>query len=118
MRYRALEEVVTVSKNEDFAHNDIASRSRREKALGLAKFAWDRGITGAELLDMPDDRLRKLARAADANPPSTRETWTIAAGLINEKDQWASKHPDRPEAQRAHPDEKIMWVKKPIEPWL
>ena len=57
-----------MGKNEDFAHNDIASRSRREKAVGLAKFAWNRGITAAELLDMPDDRLRKLARAADANP--------------------------------------------------
>ncbi|MGG7101105.1 hypothetical protein [Rhodococcus sp. 24CO] len=107
-----------MGKNEDFAHNDIASRSRREKAVGLAKFAWNRGITAAELLDMPDDRLRKLARSADANPPSTRETWTIAAGLIDEKDQWAAAHPDRAEAQRTHADEKIMWVKKPIEPWL
>lgn len=48
----------------DFAHNDMASRSRREKAV------------------------------------------------------WSAAHPDRPEARREHPDEKIMWVKKPIEPWL
>ncbi len=102
----------------DFAHNDMASRSRREKAVGLAKFAWDRDISSAELLDMPDDRLRKLARAAGANPPSTRETWTIAAGLLDEKAVWAAASPDRPEARREHPDEKIMWVKKPIEPWL
>lgn len=63
----------------------MASRSRREKAVGLAKFAWDRDISSTELLEMPDDRLRKLARAAGANPPSTRETWTIAAGLLDEK---------------------------------
>ncbi|MGC0366442.1 hypothetical protein ABH922_004426 [Rhodococcus sp. 27YEA15] len=102
----------------DFAHNDIASRSRREKAVGLAKFAWDRDISSTELLALPDDRLRKLARAAGANPPSTRETWTIAADLLDQKEIWAAAHPDRPETARAHADEKIMWVKKPIEPWL
>ena len=101
----------------DFAHTDQASRKRRDKALGLARFAWERGITGTELLDMPDDRLRKLARAAGANQPSTRETWTVAAQLIDEKDHWAGQHPDDPRAARDHADEKIMWVKPPIVPW-
>ncbi len=64
-----------------------------------------------------DDRLRKLARAAGANPPSTRETWTVAAQLIDEKDHWAGQHPDDPRAARDHADEKIMWVKPPIVPW-
>ncbi|WP_137724376.1 hypothetical protein [Prescottella subtropica] len=101
----------------DFAHTDQADRKRREKALGLARFAWDRGITGAELLALPDDRLRKLARAADANPPSTRETWTVAAQLIDDKDRWAAAHPGDPRAVRPHADEKIMWVRPPITPW-
>ncbi|MGO4202411.1 hypothetical protein AB4Z09_11785 [Rhodococcus sp. TAF43] len=101
----------------DFAHTDQASRKRREKALELARFVWDRSITGAELLDLPDDRLRKLARAAGANPPSTRETWTVAAELVDEKTRWAQAHPDDPRAVPAHADEKIMWVKPPIVPW-
>ncbi|RVW04643.1 hypothetical protein [Rhodococcus spongiicola] len=101
----------------DFAHTDQASRRRREKALALARFAWDRGITGAELLELPDDRLRKLARAAGTNPPSTHETWTVAAELIDEKDRWAAAHHGDPRAVRPHTDEKIMWVKPPIAPW-
>lgn len=101
----------------DFAHTDQASRKRREKALGLARFAWERAITGAELLGLSDDRLRKLARAAGANPPSTRETWTAAAELIDDKDRWAAQHPEDPRAVRPHADEKIMWVKPPIAPW-
>ncbi|WP_345345375.1 hypothetical protein [Rhodococcus olei] len=101
----------------DFAHTEQAGRRRREKALGLARFAWDHAITGAELLAMPDDRLRKLARAAGANPPSTRETWTVVAELLDEKDDWARAHPGDPRALRSHADEKITWVKPPLPPW-
>ena len=101
----------------DFAHTDAADRKRREKATELARFAWDRGISGAELLDLPDDRLRKLARAAGANPPSTRETWTVVADLLDQKSAWATANPDHPQATPAHADEKIMWVKRPIPPW-
>ncbi|MGW0045074.1 hypothetical protein [Rhodococcus sp. NPDC003348] len=101
----------------DFAHTDQADRKRREKALGLARFVWDRGISGAELLAMPDDRLRKLARAAGANPPSTRETWSVVAELLDEKTRWAGTHPDDPRAVPAHADEKITWVKPPLPPW-
>ena len=101
----------------DFAHTDQAGRKRREKALELARYAWDRAISGGELLQLSDASLRKLARAAGANPPSTRETWTVAAELIDAKDRWAAAHPDDPRAARAHADEKIMWVKPPITPW-
>jgi hypothetical protein len=101
----------------DFAHTDAADRKRREKATELARFAWDRAISGAELLDLPDDRLRKLARAAGANPPSTRETWTVVADLLDQKSAWAAANPDHPQATPAHADEKIMWVKRPIPPW-
>ncbi|WP_430333446.1 hypothetical protein [Rhodococcus sp. ACT016] len=101
----------------DFAHTDQASRKRREKAVELARFAWERDVTGTELLDLPEDRLRKLARAAGTNPPSTRETWTVAAELIDTKDRWAAEHPDDARSARPHADEKIMWVKPPITPW-
>lgn len=101
----------------DFAHTDQAARRRRDKALGLARFVWDRGITGAELLAIPGDRLRRLAREAGANPPSTRETWTVVADLLDEKARWAQAHPDDPRSVPAHADEKITWVKPPLPPW-
>lgn len=101
----------------DFAHTDQADRKRREKALGLARFAWDRAIVGSELLEMPDDRLRRLARAAGANPPSTRETWAVVAALLDEKTGWARAHPGDPRSVPAHADERITWVKAPLPPW-
>ncbi|MEU0502430.1 hypothetical protein ACWEO2_26425 [Nocardia sp. NPDC004278] len=101
----------------DYAHSDHASKSRAEKARRLAAYIWDRGITGAELLDMPAAILRKLARAAETNPPSTGETWTNVADLLDEKDTWAARYPDHPAAQRNHTDEKLLWVKPPITPW-
>ena len=101
----------------DFAHTDLADRMRRDKAVGLARYVWDRAVTGAELLDLPDGRLRKLARAAGVNPPSTGETWKVVAALLDEKSRWASAHPDHPQATPAHADEKIMWVKPPLPPW-
>ncbi|MEV6773998.1 hypothetical protein AB0N05_35725 [Nocardia sp. NPDC051030] len=101
----------------DYAHSDHASRSREEKAKRLAGYVWSRGITGAELLDMPLAQQRKLARAADTNPPSTDETWTVVARLLDEKDAWAARHPEHPAARRTHADEKILWVKPPVKPW-
>ncbi|MFZ2178177.1 MAG: hypothetical protein WAW17_29955 [Rhodococcus sp. (in: high G+C Gram-positive bacteria)] len=101
----------------DFAHTEGAARRRREKAMGLARYIWDRGISGPELLDLPDGTLRKLARAAGTNPPSTMETWTTVVELLEQKFAWAQRHPDHPAAKPAHPDEKIMWVKPPIVPW-
>ncbi|MFD1813320.1 hypothetical protein [Rhodococcus gannanensis] len=101
----------------DFAHTEAAARRRREKATHLARFVWDRAITGDELLAMADDRLRKLAREAGANPPSTRETWTVVAELLGEKTRWADAHPDDPRAVPAYADEKITWVKPPLPPW-
>ncbi|GAB4583895.1 hypothetical protein [Nocardia sp. IFM 10818] len=101
----------------DYAHSDHASRSREEKARRLAAYIWARGITGPELLELPMPQRRKLARAADANPPSTDETWQAVARLLAEKDAWAARHPDHPAARREHPDEKILWVKPPVKPW-
>ncbi|TCN50184.1 hypothetical protein EV641_113165 [Rhodococcus sp. SMB37] len=102
----------------DFAHTDRAEKNRRDKALGLARFAWHRGITGAELLAMTDDNRRRLARAADAHPPRSMETWTLVASLLCEKSAWAQTHPDHPSAARDHLDERIMWVKPPTRSWL
>ncbi|MBL1078349.1 hypothetical protein JK358_28475 [Nocardia sp. 2] len=101
----------------DYAHSDHASRSREEKARRLAAYLWQREITGAELLDMPMAQRRKLARAAETNPPSTDETWQAVARLLDEKDAWAARHPAHPAARRDHADEKILWVKPPVKPW-
>ncbi|KAA0017967.1 hypothetical protein [Antrihabitans cavernicola] len=101
----------------DFAHTDQAATKRREKATVLARFVWDRAITSAELLALPDATLRKLARAAGAHPPSSMETWTTAAELVDRKSAWARQHPESRGAVPAHSDEKIMWVKPPITPF-
>jgi len=66
---------------------------------------------------MPAAVRRKLARAAETNPPSTDETWTSVAHLLDEKDDWAARHPNHPATQRNHTDEKLLWVKPPITPW-
>ncbi|MFD6157419.1 hypothetical protein ACFWF7_20940 [Nocardia sp. NPDC060256] len=101
----------------DYAHSDTAAKSRAEKARRLASYLWHLGVTGPELLAMPAATRRKLARAADTNPPSTEETWVTVADLLAEKDDWAARHPDHPAARRTHTDEKLMWVKPPITPW-
>ncbi|WP_225731742.1 MULTISPECIES: hypothetical protein [unclassified Nocardia] len=101
----------------DYSHGDFANRSRADKARRLATYVWERGITGAELTGLPAAVLRKLARAAGTNPPSTDETWQAVAQLLDEKDVWAARHPDHPAAQRHHLDEKILWVKPPVAPW-
>ncbi|QII04548.1 hypothetical protein BH93_03470 [Rhodococcoides fascians A25f] len=101
----------------DFAHSEQAAKSRQDKATALARYVWDRGITGAELLDLTDAVRRKLARAADLHPPSTMETWTIVAELLDRKSAWAAEHPSHDGATPQHADEKIMWVKPPITPW-
>ncbi|MGY4099957.1 hypothetical protein ACW2Q0_10440 [Nocardia sp. R16R-3T] len=101
----------------DYAHSDHASKSRAEKARRLATYIWDRGITGTELLQMPAAIRRKLARTAETNPPSTDETWTTVAKLLDEKAAWAARHPNHPAAQRNNSDEKLLWVKPPITPW-
>jgi len=101
----------------DYAHTDVAAKGRAEKARRLAAYIWQRGITGAELLALPDSTRRKLARAADTNPPSTGETWSLAAQLLDEKDIWAARNPNHRAAQRSNTDEKILWVKPPVKPW-
>lgn len=102
----------------DFAHTDQAERKRLEKATALARFVWDRAITGDELHRLPDAQRRKLARAAGVNPPSGAATWDVVGTLLARKDAWAASHPDHPAATPAHADEKIMWVKPPVKPWI
>ncbi|WP_040775314.1 hypothetical protein [Nocardia pneumoniae] len=101
----------------DYAHSEAAAKSRAEKARRLAGYLWQRGITGAEVLAMSAPVRRKLARAAETNPPSTDETWVTVATLLAEKDDWAARHPEHPAARREHADEKLLWVKPPITPW-
>ncbi|RMI32621.1 hypothetical protein [Nocardia stercoris] len=101
----------------DYAHTDHAAQGRADKARRLAAYVWQRGITGAELLALAPAVRRKLARAADTNPPSTDETWIATAALLDEKDAWAVRHPGHPAAVREHTDEKILWVKPAVKPW-
>lgn len=101
----------------DFAHSEQAAKSRQDKATVLARYIWERGISGSELLALTDASRRKLARAADSTPPSTMETWNITAQLLDRKSEWAAANPDHPSARPVHADEKIMWVKPPITPW-
>ncbi|NKY53055.1 hypothetical protein [Nocardia vermiculata] len=102
----------------DYAHTDHASKGRAEKARRLAAYLWHRDITGTELASVPAATRRKLARAAGTNPPGTDETWTLVARLLDEKDAWAARNPNHPAAYREQADEKILWVKPPITPWL
>ncbi len=102
----------------DYAHTDHAGKGRAEKARRLAAYLWQRAISGADLAAMPSATRRKLARAADANPPSTDETWTLVAALLDEKDAWAARNPQHAAARRDFADEKILWVKPPVTPWL
>lgn len=102
----------------DFAHTDRAEKNRRDKAIALARYAWNRGVTGTELLAMSDDIRRRLARAADAHPPRSMETWYLVAQLLDEKTAWAEQHPDHPASVRTDADEKIMWVKPRVRSWL
>ena len=101
----------------DFAHTDQAARMRREKALELARYVWDRGISADELLALPDPVLRKLARAAGVHPPSTLETWRETGELLAQKAAWALRNPAHPSATAPLADEKIMWVKRPVPGW-
>jgi hypothetical protein len=101
----------------DYAHSDSAEARRADKTVRLARFAWDRGISGTELLGLDSAARRRLARTAEANPPSTDETWAAVARLLDDKDAWATRNPDHPAAARMHPDEKLMWVKPPVKPW-
>lgn len=101
----------------DFAHSEQAAKSRQDKATALARYIWERGIDGTELLALSDAVRRKLARAADITPPSTMETWNITAELLDRKNLWAVENPTHPSARPSCADEKIMWVKPPIAPW-
>lgn len=113
----APERPATADPAPDFAHTDQAARMRQEKATALARYAWDRAITGAELLALPEAQLRRLARAADAHPPSSMETWKVTAALLEQKAAWALRNPGHTGAAVAHADEKIMWVKRPVPGW-
>ena len=109
--------MTTKDSEPDYAHTDQAAQMRQEKAVELARFAWDRSISGEELLAMPDTLLRKLARAAETHPPSSMETWRLAVELLAQKAQWALRNSAHPAASHPHSDEKIMWVKRPVPGW-
>ncbi len=85
--------------------------------MALARYAWDRRIAAAELAALDEATLRRFARAAGVHPPSSRATWEATVELLEGKQAWAERNPDRVEAARAHPEERIMWVKPPVPGW-
>jgi len=99
------------------AHTEQANRRREEKALALARYAWDRRIGADELAGFDEAVLRGFARAAGVHPPRSSETWEAAWRLLRRKERWAENNPDRPESARAHPEERSMWIKPPIRGW-
>lgn len=101
----------------DYAHSPAAEAGRAAKARQLAGYLWDRDISGPELLGISAAVRRKLARAAEVNPPGTEETWRSVARLLDEKAEWAMRHPGHPAAARHHTDEKLLWVKPTVTPW-
>lgn len=102
---------------EGFAHTEQANRRRRDKAIALARYAWDRRIGADELAGFDDAVLRSFARAAGVHPPRSGDTWEAAVALLRRKERWADRNPDRPEVARAHPEERIMWIKPPVRGW-
>ncbi|WP_182346387.1 hypothetical protein [Tomitella gaofuii] len=100
-----------------FAHSELARRRRHEKAVALARYAWDRRIAAGELAALDEATLRRFARAAGVHPPSSRATWDATVELLERKQDWAERNPGRDEAARAHPEERIMWVKPPVPGW-
>lgn len=94
----------------DFAHTSHAEGRRRTKAIHLARYLWDRGLTPADLLSLRAEQLRRLARTVGVHPPRSAETWYVTARLLEQKTRWAQAHSDHPAAARARLDERELWM--------
>lgn len=93
-----------------FKHSDKAAANRLVKARTLARWLWDRGIDGDELVACTPALRRRIARAAGVNPPSGIDTWSVVAEMLDEKDEWLGRHPGHPSGARAHEGEKADWI--------
>jgi len=94
----------------DWAHTAVARQRREAKARILAEYAWDRGITGAELLDLDEERRFCFARAAEVPPPSTTETCELVSDLLADMAAWATKHSGHAATKQLLTAEKSRWL--------
>lgn len=94
----------------DFTHTSYAEAARYADSIKLARYIWDRGICGTELLRLSGATRRALAKAAVVNPPCTSETWATVADLVAEQSAWADAHPDDPGSVPLHADEHEAWI--------
>lgn len=98
---------------EVFRHSDRAEANRAAKAKTLARWLWDRGIDGDDLIAFSPAHRRRVARAAGVNPPSGIDTWAATAELLDAKAAWVADHPGHPSGLRAHEDERAAWAPEP-----
>ncbi|GAA1497396.1 hypothetical protein [Paeniglutamicibacter kerguelensis] len=93
-----------------FRHGTKAEANRQQKAKELARWLWDRNIGGEQVLGFTNKWRNKIARAAGVNPPSTLETWTVAAELMGRMEQLADSGTQPGASERHHLDEHEQWA--------
>lgn len=93
-----------------FRHGSKAEANRLQKAKELARWLWDRNIGGEQVLGFTNKWRNKIARAAGVNPPSTLETWTVAAELMDRMQQLADSGAQPGAGERHRLDEHEQWA--------
>lgn len=101
------------SPTDPFRHGTVATSNRKAKAKLLARWLWDRGIDGPAVLGFTDKYRRIIAREAGVNPPSTLETWEVAADLMAKMEIKLEADPRLPAVQRHHLQEHSQWATDP-----
>jgi len=106
-----------VSVQPDFAHTQQAEDNRVTKARNIARWCWERGLAGADILGASDAQRRRWAREAGALPPRTMETWDAVVSNLRLKAEWVREHPDDPGNARPLQHERAMWLgEAPVDP--
>lgn len=93
-----------------FRHGAKAEANRMLKAKDLARWLWDRDISGEQVMAFSNKWRNKMARAAGVNPPSTLETWTVVADLMERMAQLDDAGSASGISKRHHLDEHEQWV--------
>lgn len=92
--------------SDPFRHGAYAESNRLLKAKQLARWLWDRNISGEQVLGFSQKWRNKIARAAGVNPPSTLETWIRAVELMERMEQRGGSGA----RERHHLDEHVQWA--------
>ena len=75
----------------DYANNGVATRDREVKARKIALWCWVHGVGPARVAELGEALRRRVARAAEVNPPSTWDTWAVVVRKL----EHAEKDPSR-----------------------